>query len=104
MAFFMHGKKCMETQFYIVFNLKIPDGWETFAKFYIGNDRENAHSLFALLKGTVHVQESYPLSIDFMETRDGLPVNLEMINCSLAQLGENTVIITKELFRQHLLL
>lgn len=93
----------METQFCIVFNLKTPDGWEAFAKFFIGNNRENAQALFAMLKGTVHVQESYPLSIDFMETKNGLPVNLEMINCSLTQLGENTVIITKELFRQQLL-
>lgn len=93
----------METQFYIVFNMKTPDGWEAFAKFFIGNRREDAVTLFSMLKGMEEIQESYPLSIDFMETINGLPVNLKMINCSLSQLGENTVIITKELFRLHLL-
>jgi len=93
----------METQFYIVFNLRTPEGWESFAKFFIGNKRKDAVELFSMLKGMQEIQENFPLSIDFMETRDGLPVNLKMINCSLSQLGENTVIITKELFRLHVL-
>jgi len=93
----------METQFYIVFNMKTPEGWEQFAKFFIGNKREDAKKLFSMLKGTKEVQESYPLTIDFMETVNELPVNLNMINCSLAQLGDNTVIITKELFGRHIL-
>jgi hypothetical protein len=93
----------METQFYIVFNMRTPEGWESFAKFFIGNKREEAKNLFAMLKGTDTIQETYPLTIDFMETVDELPVNLNMINCTLAQIAENTKIITKELFRLHLL-
>ena len=93
-----------ETQFYVVMNLKTPDGWETFAKFSIGYNRETARALFKKLKGTVKVDESYPLTIDFLEMRKGLAVSLEMINCNLAQVGENAIIITKELFRQKLLL
>ena len=93
----------METQFYIVMNLKTAEGWETFAKFLIGNDRESARALFKKLKGTREVDEHYPLTIDFLEMRKSLPVSLEIINCNLAQVGENAVIITKELFRQKLL-
>jgi len=92
----------MTTQYYLVLNLRIADDWEPFAKFFIGNDRQAAEALFRLLQGSSNVDEDHPLSIDFMETVKGLPVNLKLLNCNLFQLGENTKIITKELFRLHL--
>ncbi|HUQ64532.1 MAG TPA: hypothetical protein VM101_00130 [Flavitalea sp.] len=82
--------------------MKTPDGWEPFAKFFIGNLAEEARDIFSMLKGAKTLEDKYPLTIDFMETIDELPVNLDMINCSLSQLAENTIIITKELFRLHL--
>jgi hypothetical protein len=34
-----------------------------------------------------------------METKNGLPVNMQMIGCSLEDLAENCKIITKETFK-----
>ena len=93
----------MGSQFYIVINHKTPDGWEAFAKFYVGDNRKNGQALFRKLKGTPQVEDGFPLNVDFVEMRNGLPANLDMITCNLTQVGENAVIITKELFRQKLL-
>jgi hypothetical protein len=93
----------METQFYILLSLKVADTWEPFGKFFIGNDREEAAYLFSLLEGTEDTSKYYPLSTEFMETVNGLPVNLKVLNCDLAQLAENTVTITKQLFKQRIL-
>ena len=89
----------METQFYITFTLKTGKGLESFAKFFIGNNRERAFSIFRELEGIHDVRESNVLFIDFMETREGLPVNLDVIACTLDQLAKNCRIITKELFK-----
>ena len=89
----------MDTQFYIVLNLKTGKGWESFGRFFIGNSRDHAYSLFRKLKGTDEVNEKNVLLLDFMETKKGLPVNLKMITCTLDQLAENCKIITKELFK-----
>ncbi|MCU7547884.1 hypothetical protein OCK74_02105 [Chitinophagaceae bacterium LB-8] len=89
----------METQFYITLTLKTPSGLEGFAKFFIGNDQERAFDIFQQLKGTHNVSEKNVLYIDFVETKNGLPVNLDVITCTLNELAENCRIITKELFK-----
>lgn len=89
----------METQFYITLTLKTPKGLESFAKFYIGNNRDRAFAIFKQLKGMHDVSETNILYIDFLETREGLPLNLDVITCTLNQLAENCRIITKELFK-----
>jgi hypothetical protein len=89
----------METQFYILFTLKTLKGPESFAKFFIGNDRDNAYEIFSKLKGTDSVDEKNLLYIDFMETKQGLPVNLNVITCTLNQLTDNFKELTKELFK-----
>lgn len=88
----------METRFYIEFRLKTGKGWERFGKFYIGNDRKHAYSIFEKLQG-MEVNEKNVLHIDFIETVQGLPVNLELLTCTLDQLAENCKCITKELFK-----
>lgn len=89
----------METQFYITLTLKTVRGPEGFAKFFIGNHRERAYAIFQKLEGMHEVSEMNVLYIDFMETKMGLPVNLDVITCTLNQLAENCRIITKELFK-----
>ena len=89
----------METQFYITFMLKTVEGLKSFAKFFIGDDRECAFAIFQNLQGTHDVSETNVLYIEFIETKGGLPVNLDMISCTLNQLAENCKIITKELFK-----
>jgi hypothetical protein len=85
--------------FYIVLNLKTGNGFESFGKFSIGNDRESAWSIFSKLKGKKHVDEKNVLHLDLIETSNGLPVNMQMISCSLEELAENCKIITKEAFK-----
>ena len=89
----------METQFYITLTLKTVKGLESFAKFFIGNNRARAFAIFKQLKGMHEVSEKNVLYIDFLETKEGLPVNLDVITCTLNQLAENCRIITKEIFK-----
>jgi hypothetical protein len=88
----------MTTQFYIVFNVKTSRGPESFGRFFIGDNRERAYDVFNQMKGT-EVDEKNILYLDFIETAEGLPVNLKMITCTLDQLAENCRIVTKEVFK-----
>lgn len=88
----------MTTQFYIVLNVKTSKGFESFGRYFIGNNRKRAYDIFRQMKGT-EADEKNILYLDFMETVDGLPVNLKMITCSLDQLAENSKVITKEVFK-----
>ena len=47
----------METQFYITITLNTHKGLETFAKFFIGNNRHRALEIFKQLKGIHNVSE-----------------------------------------------
>lgn len=89
----------METTFYILLNVKTYAGYETYGKFFIGNDRESALAIWKMLKGNPVVNERTVLSIEFMETVKNVPVNIYMLGCTLEQLTENTKIITKETFK-----
>ena len=89
----------METQFYIELTLKTSKGLESFAKFFMGDNREKAYDIFTKLTGTNIVNEKNLLHIDFIETIEGLPVNLKMITCTLDQLADNCKLITNELFK-----
>ena len=89
----------MDTQFYILITLKTPDGLDSFGKFFIGNDRDKAYALIKNLKGNDAPSEKDFLFLDFMETANGLPLNLKMKSCTLNQLAENCKLITRELFK-----
>ena len=93
----------MDTQFYIRFTMKTKTGTDTFAHFFIGNSRSRARSIFSNLKGNREVHESDLLQLEFMETREGVPVNLDEMSCTLQELGENCKLITKELFKSAVL-
>jgi hypothetical protein len=89
----------METRYYILISIKTVDGIESFAQFFIGNDRRRGYTIFELLEGDDEVDEEKILYMEFMETVNGLPVNLRIINCTLGQLASNCRIITKEIFK-----
>lgn len=91
----------METKYYIRLSMKMAAGPESFAQFFIGNNQSTAYALFRKLKGTTDVDEKNVLYLDFMETRDGLPLNLKLITCTLQQLAENCKLITKEVFKMN---
>ena len=88
-----------ETTFYIVLNIKTCSGFESYGRFFIGNKREIAEALFAKLKGDKEVDESTILTLDMVETINSLPVNMEVLGCSLDEMAENCKLITKETFR-----
>ena len=85
--------------FYIVVNLKAGKGYESYAKFFIGNKKKSAESIFQKLKGSKDVSEKSILQLELMEIAKGLPINMNLLSCTLDELGENCKIITKELFK-----
>ena len=87
----------METQFYILLSLKTPQGFVNYGQYFFGDDREAAFELFNSLKGTGDI--TAPLHIDLMETVGDLPVTIKTIGCSLEELGCNSKMIAKEIFR-----
>ena len=89
----------MQSIFYIVLNIKTGDGFECFGKFSIGNDKSHAHAIFDKLQGTKDVTDQSLLHLDLMETKHGLPINVQVISCSLDELSENCRIITRETFK-----
>ena len=89
----------MDTTFYITFSMKTERGTDSFGRFYIGDNRDDAYLIFRKLKGSSEIAGPNVLFIDFMETVNGLPVNIKMIACTLEQLAENCRIITRELFK-----
>ena len=88
-----------QTTFYIVLNLRTCNGYESFGKFFIGNDKRCATDIFDQLKRRNNLNEKSILQLDLMETINGLPANMEMISCSLDDLAENCKIITRETFK-----
>ena len=79
--------------------MKTPMGFESFARFYIGNQGETALHLFGKLKGTTDKMDDRILQMDLMETRNNLPVNLKVLGCTLEEMAENCKVITKEAFK-----
>jgi hypothetical protein len=88
-----------ETHFDISLNIKTADGFECFGKFSIGNDRDAAYHVFQKLKGSKKVTDKSILTLELMEIRRGLPLNIQLMSCTLEQLAENCKIITKETFK-----
>ncbi|KIC95026.1 hypothetical protein OI18_09090 [Flavihumibacter solisilvae] len=74
-------------------------GIESFANFVIGSDRQQAIDIFRQLKGKAETNKTDMLFMTFIESHDGLPVNLEIIGCTLDQLAENCKIISREIFK-----
>jgi len=88
----------METVFCISINIRSGTGYELLGKFMLGCNRQFAIAVFKQLKGNVSIINDEPIQLDFIESRNGLPVHLEVMSCSLNQLAENTRLITKEKF------
>ena len=85
--------------FYIDISIQTPEGPKQFGRFEFGSNREAAQELFRRLKGSPEVDPKDMLHIEFRETVNGLPVNLDILTCDLQELGTNTMMITQEVFR-----
>jgi hypothetical protein len=88
----------MKTKFYIICHINTPEGPETYGRFEIGNDRGKAYELFSKIKGDKEMSGPNILCLELMETVNELPVNINIIGCTLNELAENCRIITKEVF------
>ena len=89
----------MDKQYFIELGFKTPEGPEIFGRFFAGDNCKRAGAIFSKLQGNKNINDSNVIFLTFVETSNGLPVDLDMIGCSLDQLGENCKIITKELFK-----
>ena len=88
-----------ENTFYVLLSIRTSDGFESFGKFNLGNKRRAAADVFRQLKGTARVDEKTMLTIDLVETVNGLPVNLHILGCTLEEVAVNCKIIAKETFK-----
>ena len=88
-----------ETKFHIELNIKTTDDFTCYGKFTLGNNRKFASNLFQQMKGNKKADEKAILQLEFVETRNDLPVNIQVMSCSLEQLAENCKTITKEIFK-----
>lgn len=91
----------MQTKFYIICHLATPAGPEAYGRFELGNDRETAYRIFSRLKGDTEVNNRNMLCLELMETVNELPVNVNVLSCTLDELAENFRLITKEIFNQY---
>ena len=89
----------METAFYILLYIKTPRGFESFARFYIGNKEELARNLFEKLTGNGEDLDNCILQMDLMETQNNLPVNIKVLGCTLEEMAGNCKIIAKGAFK-----
>lgn len=89
----------MNTQFFISLTLLTPEGPQSFAQFSLGDDKAYALQIFNNLQG---IESNAPgvLQLEFMELRDGLPVNIKWKDCTLDQLSCNCKYLAKEAFKR----
>jgi|SRR6478752_2056782 len=88
-----------DTSCYIVLNIKTPTGYETYGRFLLGKNKTFAYEVFNKLKGDEVFDETSVLYLDLIETSAGLPVNMNILSCTIEQLAENIKIITREVFK-----
>lgn len=89
----------MKSMFYIELNLKTLKGFERYACFDLGSNRNFAVTLFSELEGEASADEAGVLHMDLVEKRNGLPVNVRVISCTVDQLSRNVKHITREIFK-----
>jgi hypothetical protein len=90
----------MGTTFCIELYMKTTTGFECYGCFDLGYSREFALQLFSDLEGRPAVGDAGVLHMDLVEKYRGLPVNLEVMSCSVEELSRNVKVITRELFKR----
>jgi hypothetical protein len=89
----------MAMEYRITLHARTASGFDTFGEFFIGNDRQAAKELFNTLKGSPENMEDGLLLIELREINRNLPLDIQMIHCTLDQLADNCRLITKDLFK-----
>lgn len=89
----------MDSLFYISLNIKTLSGFDSYATYSLGNDKEKASEIFSQLKGSSDLSNKTVLKMDFTEMREGIPFPLKMLECTFQEVTFNTKIITREIFK-----
>ncbi|HTR28332.1 MAG TPA: hypothetical protein VMH27_03630 [Puia sp.] len=90
----------MATACYIELNMKTTTGFERFGCLNLGDDRDFAARLFSQLEGQAAAGEGDVLHMDLVEKHRGLPVNMQVISCTMEELCRNVRTITREMFKR----
>ena len=88
-----------ESKYYIELHIKTGNDFQCYGKFFLGKNRKLANDISQKLKGSKNVTDKTILHLDLVEAKNELPINIQMISCSLDELAENSKIITKEIFK-----
>ena len=94
----------MKKRYAIQVTMRCEQEAECIATFHLGRNKTFAYELFARLSGNPDVNEKDPLLMEFIEMKNELPLIINIISCTLAEIGENSKVITRELFKSKLLL
>jgi hypothetical protein len=89
----------MSIEYRIALHARTAAGFDTFGEFFIGSDRQAAKELFNTLKGSPDDIEDGLLLMELREMNRNLPVDIQMIHCTLDQVAENCRLITKNQFK-----
>ena len=89
----------MKTKYYIDLHIKTPEGFETYGTFHLGDDREKAKAIFSQLKGTDAVSDKSILHMDFTEMRNGIPLPIKILHCTIDDIAVNSRIVTRDIFK-----
>lgn len=89
----------MDNLFSISLNIKTTSGFESFVTYNLGVDKDKAAKIFAQLKGSPNLTGATVLTVDFTEMENGIPLPVNMLECTFDEVLENTKIITREIFK-----
>lgn len=89
----------MENILYISLNITTVSGIDSYATFYLGEDKEKAAAIFSQLKGSSNLSNQTVLTMDFTVMRNGISFPITMLDCTFWDVVYNTKIITRELFK-----
>jgi len=88
-----------ESIFYILVTIKTGTGPQNIGRFQLGDNPSVAAELFNRLKGEPALNDGVFLTMELMETKNNLPVNLKIKTCSLEEMGYNCKLIAIETFK-----
>jgi len=90
----------MDTVYNIVVSIRTIQGMMETGNFYLGADKDFAHSVFDSLLGDPTADDDVLIRIDLeKKERNKLPVRLKRISCTLNQYAQNSKIITRDVFK-----
>jgi hypothetical protein len=90
----------VRTTFFIELNMKTAAGFECYGYFDLGDNRAFAARLFSVLEGLPAEGDAPILHMNLVEKYKGLPVNIQVIGCSMEELCRNVKVITREIFKR----